>query len=123
MRVEDLHFSPTFLPNSAQRRRICPSFPTRNENSQRVPPGRTVSYRVAATSGTRIHPSITPDVCVSSRFKFGGAMSWTEALEVPRLADGRAGIKVSVQIVNPRRCGRWRACAAIDLTSNQFEIP
>ena len=53
----------------------------------------------------------------------GDAMSWYETLEVPRLFQSRADVEVSVQVVNPRRCGSWGNCAAIDLKLNQFEIP
>jgi hypothetical protein len=44
-------------------------------------------------------------------------MSWAETLEVPRLSQGRVEIEVGVQIVNPRRCGSWGNCAAIELKS------
>jgi hypothetical protein len=50
-------------------------------------------------------------------------LSWDEALEVPRLSQGRVEVEVSVQIVNPRRCGGWGNCSSIDLKSNEFEIP
>ena len=50
-------------------------------------------------------------------------MSWAETLEVPRLSHGRTEVEVTIQIVNPRRCGNWGNCVAFDLMSNQFEIP
>jgi hypothetical protein len=53
----------------------------------------------------------------------GGVMAWGETFEVPRLSQARVEVEVSVQIVNPRRCGSWGNCAAIELKSNQFEIP
>jgi hypothetical protein len=49
-------------------------------------------------------------------------MLWDGTLEIPRLSQGCVEVEVSVQIVNPRRCGNWGTCVAIDLTSNQFEI-
>jgi hypothetical protein len=86
-------------------------------------PSCSVSYKVAATTGTSIH-SVDHSGCMREfAIHAGDAISWAETLEVPRLPDGRAEVEVSVQIVKPRRCGRWRACAAIDLKSNQFEIP
>jgi hypothetical protein len=86
-------------------------------------PSRTVSYRSAASSGTSMtlvdHPGCTREFAIQS----GGVMSWDEALEVPRLQQGHVLVEISVQIVNPRRCGSWGNCAAFDLKSNQFEIP
>jgi hypothetical protein len=86
-------------------------------------PSRSVSYKVASSSGISStlvdHPGCTREFTIQS----GGAMSWDETLEVPRLSQGRVEVEVSVQIVNPRRCGSWGNCAAIDLKSNQFEIP
>ena len=85
-------------------------------------PSRSVSYKASsssATSGTFVdHPGCAREFTIQS----GDEMSWDEAIEVPRLPHGRAEVEVSVQIVNPRRCGRWGICAAIDLKSNQFEI-
>jgi len=86
-------------------------------------PSRSVSYKVGSSTGTTIHRVDHPGCMREFTIQSGGAMSWTETLEVPRLPDGRAEVEVSVQIVDPRRCGRWAACAAIDLKSNQFEIP
>jgi hypothetical protein len=86
-------------------------------------PSRSVSYKVASSSGTSStfvdHPGCTREFTIQS----GGVMSWDESLEVPRLSPGRVEVDVSVQIVNPRRCGNWGNCVAIDLKSNQFEIP
>ena len=86
-------------------------------------PSRSVSYKVASSSGIRTifvdHPGCTREFTIQS----GGVMSWDETLEVPHLSQGRVEVEVSVQIVNPRRCGNWGSCAAIDLTSGQFEIP
>jgi hypothetical protein len=85
-------------------------------------PSRSLSYKAASSSGISSsfvdHPGCTREFTIQS----GGAMSWAETLEVPRLTEGRVEVEVSVQIVNPRRCGSWN-CAAIDLKSNQFEIP
>jgi hypothetical protein len=85
-------------------------------------PSRSVSYKVASSGGTSSrfvdHPGCTREFTVQP----GGVMSWAETLEVPRLSQGRVEVEVSVQIVNPRRCGGW-GCAAINLKSNQFEIP
>jgi hypothetical protein len=86
-------------------------------------PSRTVSYKVASSSGTSVHSVDHPGCMREFTIQSGGVMSWAEILEVPRLPDGRGEIDVSVQIVNPRRCGRWRARASIDHKSNQFEIP
>jgi hypothetical protein len=86
-------------------------------------PSRSVSYKVASSSGTSFtsvdHPGCTREFTIQS----GGVMSWDETLEVPRLSQGRVEVEVSVQIVNPRQCGNWGNCIAIDLKSNQFEIP
>ena len=86
-------------------------------------PTRSVSYKVASSRGTSSrfvdHPGCTREFTIQP----GGVMSWTETLEVPRISQGRVEVEVSVQIVNPRRCGGWGNCAAIDLKSNQFEIP
>jgi hypothetical protein len=85
-------------------------------------PSRSVSYKFASSSGISStfvdHPGCTREFTIQS----GGVMSWAETLEVPRLSQGRVEVGVSVQIVNPRRCGSWGNCAAIDLKSNQFEI-
>ena len=86
-------------------------------------PSRSVSYNVASSSGISSsfvdHPGCAREFTIRS----GGVMSWHETLEVPRLSQGRVEVEVSVQIVNPRRCGSWGACAAIDLKSNRFAIP
>jgi hypothetical protein len=86
-------------------------------------PSRSVSYKVASSSGisSRLvdHPGCTREFTIQP----GGVMSWAETLEVPRLSEGRVEIEVSVQIVNPRRCGGWGNCAAFDLKANQVEIP
>jgi hypothetical protein len=86
-------------------------------------PSRTVSYRSAASSGASMtfvdHPGCTREFAIQS----GGVMTWDEPLEVPRLQQGRVLVEVSVQIVNPRRCGSWGNCATFDLKSNQLEIP
>jgi hypothetical protein len=86
-------------------------------------PSRSVSFTVAASSGTSSrlvdHPGCTREFTIQP----GSVMSWAETLEVPRLSQGRVGLEVDVQIVNPRRCGSWGNCAAFDLNLNQFEIP
>jgi hypothetical protein len=86
-------------------------------------PSRSVSYKVASSSGISSkfvdHPGCAREFTIQS----GGVMSWDETLEVPRLSQGRVEVEVSVQIVNPRRCGSWGNCAAFDLKSNQFAIP
>ena len=86
-------------------------------------PSRSVSYKVASSMGISSsfvdHPGCTREFTIQP----GGVMSWAETLEVPRLSQGRVEVEVSVQIVNPRRCGGWGNCAAIDLKSNPFEIP
>jgi hypothetical protein len=86
-------------------------------------PSRSVSYKAASSSGISSsfvdHPGCTREFAIQS----GGVVAWAETLEVPRLAEGRVEVEVSVQIVNSRRCGSWGNCAAIDLKSNQFEIP
>jgi hypothetical protein len=84
---------------------------------------RSVSYKSASSSGTSgtfvDHPGSTREFTIQS----GGVMSCDETLEVPHLPQGRVEVEVGVQIVNPRRCGSWGNCAAIDLKTNQFEIP
>ena len=86
-------------------------------------PSRSVSYKVSSSIGTSStfvdHPGCMREFTIQS----GGAMSWDEALEVPRLSQGLVEVEVSVQIVNPRRCGGWGSCATTDLRSNEFEIP
>ena len=86
-------------------------------------PSRSVSYKVAASSGISSsfvdHPGCTREFAIQP----GGVMAWGETLEVARLPQTRVEVEVSVQIVNPRRCGSWGNCAAIELKSNQFEIP
>lgn len=68
-------------------------------------PSHSVSYKAASSSGisSRLvdHPGCTREFTVQP----GGVMSWAETLEVPRLSEGRVELEVSVQIVNPRRCG------------------
>jgi hypothetical protein len=86
-------------------------------------PSRSMSYKVGSLSGTSVHRVDHRGCMREFTIQSGGVMSWVETLEVPRLPDGPPEVQVSLQIVNPRRCGRWRACAAIDLKSNQFEIP
>jgi len=85
-------------------------------------PSRSVSYKVAASSGISSsfvdHPGCTREFTIQS----GGVMAWDETLEVPRLSQARVEVQVTVQIVNPRRCGNWGNCAAIELKSNQFQI-
>ena len=86
-------------------------------------PNRSVSSHVSSSTGIRNtlvdHPGCAREFTIQS----GRAMSWDEALEVPLLSQGHVEVEVSVQIVNPRRCGRWGNCAGIDLKSNHFEIP
>jgi hypothetical protein len=86
-------------------------------------PSRSVSYKSASSSGIRStfvdHPGCTREFTIHP----GGVMSWAETLEVPPLSEGRVEVEVSVQIVNPRRCGSWGNCAAFDLKASQFEIP
>ena len=86
-------------------------------------PSRSVSYKAASSGGISStfvdHPGCTREFAIQS----GSVMSWDETLEVPRLSQGRVEVEVGVQIVNPWRCGSWGNCAAIDLKSNQFEIP
>jgi hypothetical protein len=85
-------------------------------------PSRSVSYRLSSSSGTTStfvdHPGCTREFTIQP----GGVMSWTETLEVPRLSQGRVDLQVDVQIVNPRRCGKWGNCVAFDLESNRFEL-
>jgi len=85
-------------------------------------PSRSVSYKGSSSSGVSAtlvdHPGCTREFTIQS----GGMISWNEVLEVPHLSRGHVEVEVSVQIVNPRRCGGWGHCAAIDLKSNQFEI-
>jgi len=103
------------------------SFQLTNRGSARAKaclgPSRSVYYKVASSSGISSsfvdHPGCTREFTIQP----GGVMSWAETLEVPRLSQSRVEVEVSVQIVNPRRCGGWGNCAAIDLKSNQFEIP
>jgi hypothetical protein len=82
-------------------------------------PSRSVSYKVSSSSGISSnfvdHPGCTRAFTIPP----GGVMSW----EVPRLSQGRVKVEVSVQIVNPRRCGGWGNCSAIELKSNELEIP
>jgi hypothetical protein len=86
-------------------------------------PSRSVSYKVGSLSGTTVHRVDHAGCMREFTIQSGGVMSWVETLEVPRLPDCRAEVEVSVQIVNPRRCGSLGRCAAIDLKSNHFEIP
>lgn len=86
-------------------------------------PSRSVSYKVASSSGTSSRFVDHPGCMREFTIQPGGVMSWAETLEVPRLSQSRVAVEVSVQVVNPRRCGGWGTCAAIDLKSNQFEIP
>ena len=85
-------------------------------------PPRSVSYKVASSSGTSSnfvnHPGCMREFTIQS----GGVMAWAETLEVPRLSQGRVELEVDVQVVNPRRCGS-AGCTAFDLKSNRFEIP
>jgi hypothetical protein len=86
-------------------------------------PSRTVYYEVAssivASSTLFDHAGCTREFTIQP----AGVMSWAETLEMPRMSEGLVGVQVSIQIVNPRRCGDWGNCAAIDLKSNQFNIP
>jgi len=86
-------------------------------------PSRSVSYRVASLNGISDHTVDHPGCMREFTIQSGGVMLWTETLEVTRLPAGRVEVEVTVQIANPRRCGQSRACAVIDLKSNQFEIP
>jgi len=103
------------------------SFELTNRGSTRATaclgPSRSVSYKVASSIGISStlvdHPGCAREFTIQS----GGVMSWDERLEVPGLSQGRVEVEISVQIVNPRRCGSWGNCAAIDLKSNQFAIP
>lgn len=85
-------------------------------------PSRSVSYKLASSSGTSSkfvdHPGCAREFTIQP----GGVMSWAETLEVPRLSEGRVELEVDVQIVNPRRCGNWGNCAAFYLESNHFEL-
>ena len=86
-------------------------------------PSRSVSYEGASSSGVSgtwvDHAGCVREFTIQS----GDVMSWDETLEVPRLSEGRIQVEIGVQIVNPRRCGGWGNCAAIDLKSNRFAIP
>jgi len=86
-------------------------------------PSRSLSYKVGSLSGTSVHRVDHPGCMREFTIQSGGVMLWTETLEVTRLPAGRVEVEVTVQIANPRRCGQSRACAVIDLKSNQFEIP
>jgi len=86
-------------------------------------PSRSVSYKAGSFSGTSVHRVDHPGCMREFAIQAGSVMSWLETVHVPRLPDGRAEVEVSVQIVNPRRCGSLGKCAAIDLKSNQLEIP
>jgi hypothetical protein len=85
-------------------------------------PSRSVSYKVASSSGTTSsfvnHPGCTREFTIQP----GSVMAWAETLEMPRLSQGRVELEVDVQLVNPRRCGS-AGCTAFDLKSNRFEIP
>jgi hypothetical protein len=102
------------------------SFELRNRGSTNAKaclgPSRNVSYEVGSSSGTSMtfvdHPGCTREFTIQS----GGVMSWDETLEVSHLSQRHIKVEVSIQIVNPRRCGSFGACATIDLKSNQFEI-
>jgi hypothetical protein len=85
-------------------------------------PSRSVSYTVASSSGTSSH-FVNHFGCMREfTIQPGGTMAWAEALEVPRLSQGRVELEVDVQLVNPRRCGS-AGCTAFDLKSNRFQIP
>ena len=86
-------------------------------------PSRSVSYKVTSLNGISDHTVDHPGCMREFTIQSGGVMLWTETLEVTRLPAGRVEVEVTVQIANPRRCGQSRACAVIDLKSNQFEIP
>ena len=82
---------------------------------------RSLSYKgssIGTSSSFVDHPGCTREFSIQS----GSEMLWDETLEVARLHHGRVEAEVSVQIVNPRRCGSWGNCAAFDLTSNHVEI-
>src|SRR5262249_34822926 len=91
------------------------------------PPRRVFSVVSSSSAGSRTFMSSTfVDHAGCARefaIESGGVMSWNEALKAPPLSEGRVEVEVDVQIVNPRRCGRWGNCAAIDLKSNTVEIP
>jgi hypothetical protein len=86
-------------------------------------PSRSVSYEGVSSIGISStfvdHPGCAREFTIQS----GGVMSWDETLELPRQSQGRVDVEVTVQIVNPRRCGSWGNCAVIELKSNQFAIP
>lgn len=91
-------------------------------------PSRSLSYKgslsnngssMGTSSSFVDHPGCTRELSIQS----GKEMRWSESLEVDRLPQGRVEVEVSVQIVNPRRCGSWGNCAAFYLTSNQVVIP
>jgi hypothetical protein len=86
-------------------------------------PSRSLSYTGSSIGGTNIsfvdHPGCAREFSIQS----GNAMLWEETFEIDRLPDGRVKVEVSVQIVNPRRCGGWGDCADFHLTSNQVEVP
>jgi hypothetical protein len=88
-----------------------------------IGPSRSVSSKGSfwiETSGNFVsHPGCAREFTIPS----GGAMAWHEALEVPGRYADRVEVEISVQIVNPQRCGGMGNCAAIYLKSNQFEIP
>jgi hypothetical protein len=90
-------------------------------------PSRGVSYKLESSGGISStffsstlldHPGCTREFTIQS----GGVMSWDETLEVSHLSHRHIKIEVSIQIVNPRRCGSFGGCATIDLKSNQIEI-
>ena len=84
-------------------------------------PSRDVYYDAGLSSG--FSSSFTHHAGCTREFSIESAdvMSWSETLELSQLAAGRVQVEVTVQIVNPRRCGS--SCAEISLKSNRIEIP
>jgi hypothetical protein len=90
-------------------------------------PNRTVYYETGLGSGgisggssmsVLDHPGCIREFTIQP----GAVLAWDETLEVPSLSSGRVGVEVSIQIVNPRRCGGL-GCPEFEVKSNHFEIP
>jgi hypothetical protein len=86
-------------------------------------PSRSLSYEVASRGGTSSRFVDHPGCVRQFDILPSGVITWDETLEVSRLPEGPVTVEVSIEIVNPRRCQGAAGCTALNVKSNQVQIP
>jgi hypothetical protein len=85
-------------------------------------PVKRVSYDTSGPVGGMTFMSNSHPGCMREfTLEPGRGMTWSEAIEMAHLSETRVDVEVEVEVMNPRRCGRF-GCATTTLQSNKQRI-